>query len=318
MDMNIREDFCLNPKKVVKTNEGYVLHLSKVKLLLNPVNYKEWEILSSAEAVNHLIERGFTNIIVIRRNKEGKPFIKEGNKLYILTDSIEAPKFKLTGRANLLRMAEVLARFHDAGEGFVQPPGIKIKVSWGKKLEKYKTFASKLERYIDYLTQKTVLNQFEEYTKGYVETLLKQAKASVKVLKSMRYLKRLEESMKRKELCLNTVSNNTSKLIDGKIIIIKVFDISYNMIEEDIASLVKKAVGDTGDKSCLDDILLSYGAVRKLDVNSREIVKALVSFPSDSIKTIIKYMNNMGLGDELLAKFKSYIDHDLGTEIMGV
>lgn len=316
--MNIKESYNLNPKRIIKVNDGYLLQLSKVKLVLSHVSYKEWEIQCASEIINRLVSKGFTNIIIIRRNREGKPFINESNTLYILTDNAEELRFKLNSRKNGTAMAEVLAHFHNVAEGFTPPPGVKMKVRWGKKMEKCRNLTMRIEKFVDYISDKKNLSEFEAYAKPYAQELLRRAKASMKILKSMDYIKGLESSMKRKEVCINAISNNTAKLSGGRLTITKVFDIAYNMVEEDVAALIKKLIEETGDKGVYDYVLSTYCRIRNVDENSRRIIRALVSFPFDSIKTISKYMDHMDRGEELLNKLKKYMKNEYKTDILEV
>jgi Ser/Thr protein kinase RdoA (MazF antagonist) len=214
-------------------------------------------------------------------------------------------------------MAELLAKFHNAAEGFIQPPGIKIRVGWGKRMERCRVMTIKLEKYCAVL-KRAASNEFEEMTAEYAENLLKRARASMKVLRSLDYLNSLEGSMKRKEICLNAISSNTAVVVNEKIIITKVFEMGYNMVEEDIASLISKVIQETQDAAVFDRMIEKYQSHRYLGEKSINIIKALVSYPFESIKVITRYQKHPELYGVYLEKFRGYVSKERWTDILGV
>jgi CotS family spore coat protein len=286
--------------------------------MLRQVDVKESEVISSAAIINYVQERGFKNIITIKKNSEGRLYIKEDGKIYIHTDEPSGEKIRFKNIKTGLLMAETLGKFHNAAEGFAQTTGIKVKVNWGRTMEKYRNLTVKIEKFSDYLQRKEKLTTFEQCTKEYVPILLKRAKASMKILRSMNYIKALENSMKRKEICINEISKNTGVISNNKLVITKIFDLGYNMVEEDLACLIKKLIEETGDKQMFEVIVNKYCEFRPLEEASKDIIKALVSYPSDSIKVISKYMKNVDNGDELIEKFKRYVQIESKTDILGV
>jgi CotS family spore coat protein len=323
--MKLCRSYEVKSENLPADDDNYKPRLSRPKYTLKHIDASEWEITSAAAVLEYVSSRGFKSIISIKRDGDSKPYIKNGDKIYALIRVIDGQKLKLRTKENGIRLAQTLGDFHNAAENFMQPPGVKLKVDWGKRMEKYRTLTSRLERYIDYLDEREKLNDFEEFTLGYVEMLLKRAKLSMKVLRSLGYLKALESSMKRKEICLNSVSSNTAVLYRSKVIITKIFDIGYNMVEEDLASLIKKLIEETGDRTVFVDIINAYKDKRNLNEDSEAIIKALISYPFDSIKMIARYFQH-GKNDEdnpiydacLLEKFKKYIEKEMLTDVMGV
>ena len=286
---------------------------------------KEWEVMSTAAVLDYVSSNGFNDILFIKKNGDFKPYVKKGEEIYILMSMVDGKKLKLRTENNGLIFAELLAKFHSAAEGFIQPPGIKIRVDWGKRMERFRMLTSYLEKYINYIRNKETLDEFEEYTWQYTEILIKRAKASMKILKSLGYLKALEGSMKRKEICINCITSNTAIIKRDNAVISKIFELGYNMAEEDIAALIKKLVIETGDRGMFDRVISKYSETREVGEDSENIIKALVSYPSDSIKVILKYYNHTkDMIDEdvlyntgMMNKFKKYISRELLTDVLG-
>lgn len=286
---------------------------------LKSVDVKEWEVLSSCAIIDYVKSNGFKNIISLKKDKDNKPYVKVNNKLYVFTNDDDlGERIDFKNREDVILLARELAEFHNAAEGFIQPSGVKVSVFWGRRMEKCRVLVSKLEKYIDMVEGKDKLDNFQKETLPYLNTLLRRSKKSLKILRSMKYINLLEKSMKVREICLNDVSSNSIKKYDDKIIIIRAFRMGLNMVEEDLAELVRRYLEATNDKEGCIDVLRVYEEVRGLGQYSEEIIRALVSFPSDSLRTISKYMKSGNEGDVLLIKFKKYIFREMKTDILEV
>lgn len=316
--MDIRGLYALKYKNILEIDEGYIVEMQKSNAILRRMDLTQWEVAAAACAVEYLRKNGLENIISIIRTKDGKPCILERNKVYVLMDYVEGEKLKLKTIDEGILMARTMAAFHNAGEGFVQPSGTKIKVFWGKTMEKYRVLTSKIEKYRDYLSSTSKLNSFDQYAIDVIDDFTLRAKACMKILRSEGYLKTLEKSMKKRELCINDLSSSIVGLRDREVIICKIFNIGYNMVEEDIGELINRIVKQTGDKNSLEDIIREYNCIRSLDKNSELIIRALSSYPYDSLKIIGRYLSDMDRADELCGKFKKYVELDKKTDMLEV
>ncbi|QCX33433.1 hypothetical protein FDN13_06745 [Caloramator sp. E03] len=282
------------------------------------VDAKEWEILSANAIINYAVSNGFKSLIRINIVENGKIYTKNTNGLFININEYGSENFRLDNKKNIMIMAAMLAHFHNCAEGFVQPQGIKAKVYWGKRAEKYRALISKLERFKNEVSNKENLSQFEEYVMPYLDELIIRAKACQKIFKSKEYLKALEDSMKKKEVCINSASSCTAVVKNGRPLIVKVFDMGYNLCIEDVALLIKHSIEDSMDKRVYKDIIKKYSSIRKIDNGTDKIIKSYVSFPYYTLKTIKKYMENSKDDEEYIDKFKRVYQIEKISNLMEV
>lgn len=266
----------------------------------------------------YIYENGFNNIATFVCGEDGKPFVYNEGGLFALVNEFEGERYELTQRDNAIEFARLLADFHKQSEGFIKPTGARVKVEWGKTIEKYKTLSRKLERYMKALNQRGANNKFEEETLDYLEPILNRAYRSVKVFKSMGYLKALEKSMLNKEICINAFSDNTAIITPDRNIIIKdVFNLSYNMTLEDLSELIKKGSDKNDVKDIYSNVIKNYSKVRHLDENSKIIIAAIINFPYDSMKILNRYICSKSDEESLLEKFKKYYEREQRVNIWG-
>ena len=316
--MDIKNLYDLKIKKVIQIGDEYEVYVPKSKFYLECVNLKDWQVTCTASIIDYVASNGFYGIENIIKSKEGNAYAKIGGKTYVMVKKAAGTKLKLKNRKDIISMSEFTAAFHNAAEGFVESSGNRVIVKWGKRMEKCRKFAAMLEKYNDFIKETNNSDKFQECTKKYIDILLARSKASMKILRSIEYLKALENSMKKKEVCLNSISNNAAVASNGKLIYVKIFNMGYNMVEEDLADLIKCSMEKSGDLSLYDDIMEKYLTIRKLGSYSPDIVKALVTFPYDSIKVISKYMDDNTKGDELINKFNKNISKEMNTNLLGV
>lgn len=323
--MENRRGQCTRIKGVLKRKEPHVFKLSKTKYSLKRVDKREWEVMSTAAVLDYVLDRGFKDIAFMKKAGDFKPYIKRGEELYVMMSMTLGQKLRLKTEDNGLMLTELLGRFHNAAEGFIQPPGIKLPVLWGKRMERLRMSTSRLEKYINFIKDKEEMNEFEEYTQKFTEMLLKRARASMKILKSLGYLRALERSMKGKEISINGISNNTAVIIGDRVVICKIFEIGYNMVEEDIAALIKKLIQDTGDRRVFNSVTEEYFRIREKGEDSMQIIRAFVAYPFESIKVILRYFDyrrsiteeDFSYNSVMLEKFKKNINKELLTDVLG-
>lgn len=316
--MDIKNLYDLKIKKVIQIGDEYEVYIPKSKFYLECVNLKGWQVACTASIIDYASSNGFYGIENIIKGKDGNAYAKIDGKIYAMVKKAAGTKLKLKNRKDILSMCEFAATFHNAAEGFVESSGNRVIVKWGKRMEKCRKYAAMFEKYNDIIKESNNSDKFQECTKQYIDVLSARSKASMKILRSLEYLKALENSMKKKEVCLNSISNNAAVAFSGKITYVKIFNMGYNMVEEDLADLIKRSMEMSGDLSLYDDIMGKYLTVRKLGGYSPDIVKALVTFPYDSIKVISKYMDDRTKGDELINKFNKSISKEMNTNLLGV
>lgn len=286
--------------------------------VMTKVRIRDGDILSIAMLTQELYDRGFKELCLLHRTPDGKYYTRQGSRLYVYITQIQGDKLRLRDAESGVAFARVLGRFHTAAEGYTMQPGTKLRVCWGRRVEKYRLLTSKLEKYSARIKKTGCSSQFENCTMEHMDELLYRAKSSMKVLKSTRYLMALENSMRERQVCLNAISSNTMKLTDRGPVIVNVFEMGYNMIEEDIGNLIKKVMEQTGDRDAFGNMMEAYTEGRGNMEYSEDIIKALASFPCNSLRMIARYMRSGDEGDCLSDKFSKYAIRELKCNVMEV
>ena len=272
--------------------------------IIKRVEDSQEKIILSSSIIDWVKKRGFNNILDIKKTYYGRPYIKINKKKYLAQLNIKGKKLRLTNNDDLRLAMSTLAKFHLAAEGYPIQSGIKIESSWGRCMEKYKTFISNLEKYAYKVEKYGAKNEFEKVTSNYLDDLYKYSKKTIDFFRSEKYILAIEESMKKREVCINDFTQN-SVLIDKNknAYITKIYSLGYNMCEEDIASILRRYIEETGRIEFLQEMINEYTKIRELSSVSKENLINLVMFPESPIKIISKYMKKGLYKDNMLEKF---------------
>lgn len=267
----------------------------------------EQSILSSSSILEWVKDGRFNNIADIKRTYYGRPYIKIEDDKYILTNNIKGKKLKLSNKNEVIDSIKCLADFHLAAEGYLMPSGIKTVAYWGRCMEKYKTFTCNLEKYQDFLDKNGCKNEFESETKKYLDDLYKASKKSIEFFRSERYIDAIEQSMKRREICINDFTQNSVVTIgkNKQPFITKVFSLGYNMCEEDIATMARRYIEETNCIEFLEEIISEYDKKRSINSVSKENIRYMALFPESPLKIITKYMKKGLYKKDMLQSFLS-------------
>lgn len=274
-------------------------------IVMKRFDINDQNILSSYSILEWANKNGFNDYTKIKRTIYKKPFLNIDNEKYILIEDIKGKKIKLKNKDDILLSINLLARFHSAAEGYVMPSGIKTSANWGRCMEKYKTLTCNLEKYGYMLDGKKNKTKFELETFSYIDELYNLSKKSIDFFRSNNYINAIEKSMKKREICVNDFTQNSLLLLGAnkKPYLTKLFSLGYSMCEEDIASIIRRHIEETGSIEFLEEIINEYDKTRSINNVSKECIKRLALFPETPIKMISKYMKKGVYKEDMLEKF---------------
>lgn len=165
-----------------------------------------------------------------------------------------------------------------------------IKSTIGKEFESYKVQIKRLERHYDNVVKKPCPNDVDKLILGNGKIMLNKAKDSVNYIYEHDYLEVIRRSMNREELCLGKVHANNLRRNKDRIEIGVINDMTYNLVEEDVYSYIKK-LQRLGFNIDVDELIKLFVHASHLSFNSFEYLRGLFSYPRDFFKLWEKYIN---------------------------
>ncbi len=163
----------------------------------------------------------------------------------------------------------------------------RINSSIGKEIESKKVYLRKNIKYITDIKNKSSTNYFEEYIVNEGQQIIDIATRAIGKLLIDDYLSLIRRSMDRYEVTIGRTDEGSIKRKDEDIIIRTKKYMSYNMIENDCYSYIRRMKRKYQFNS-IDDAIKEYVYEANLSSTSYTYIKLLSEYPIESIKILLK------------------------------
>jgi len=166
----------------------------------------------------------------------------------------------------------------------------RIKSTIGKEVESYKVQIKKLQNHYDNIVSKTCTNEVDKLILSNGKIMLKQGKEALNHIYEHDYFGVIKRSMNREEICIGKVDSSNLRKNDGKVEIGIIKDMTYNLVEEDLFSYIKKL---QRKNVCIDEeeLIKLFVHGSHLSFNSFDYLRGLCSYPKDFLKIWERYMD---------------------------
>ena len=165
----------------------------------------------------------------------------------------------------------------------------RINSTIGKEVENFKMQIKKVNRILNRFEKEKNIDYIDIYFIDTATSIVKQASSCIECIEDENYYSLIKRSMKNYELCLGRVDESNLILEEnGDIAIRTVKYISYNLIEQDILSYIKRIkrrkINIDIDK--LIDVFIDKSG---LDDKSKQYIKTLEAYPLESMRLLSRY-----------------------------
>lgn len=163
----------------------------------------------------------------------------------------------------------------------------RIESSIGKEIESFIVQVKKVKKMVSFLRNKEDKNDFDYFIIDEGSKILVEAIKCLNLLNNDEYLRIISRSMNNYEMCLGRVDEGSLKKDDRTIYIRTIRYLSYNMIEHDCYSYIKR-LKRHGYEGNIDNIINDFAYKAQLNKESITYMNLLVNYPIESIKALIK------------------------------
>lgn len=311
----VESEYDIKIKEMKETvKDRYVIDTEKERLLFEEAGDKEACLIFISGIYEYVKEKGFNHIAEIHPTTCGKNYIRTGGKLYTLSSFTESMGKEFSIEKNSREVTKLLAAFHRAAEGYTPPPGGKCKSDWGRWIEKYRKQCRALKKYSILIKDKEDKTEFERMFLKENDCFIKRMEQSIDILKKKGYIDIVEESMKKRQVCLSSFKKYSFYKEKSYINIKSLDKCRYDIIEKDIAELLQKLLEIKSKKYLKDiaELIKTYHSENPLSDNSIEIIKAFILFPEEYEKICSRYCKGKDKWTEkvYIERLKSAMDYE--------
>ena len=259
---------------------------------------------------DYLMSNDFYGLDKMYRTIDGMPSFKFDESVYILIEYSPARRMDLEDKSDIKEMAETLAYFHNAAEGFDDD---RIRRTYGllesgfhKRMGELTRIRKRIKSFGDYSQVDLTVIKYYDY---YMERL----NQAIELLKKSNYSDILRKVEENKSICHNTFKNDNVKKNEKDEIVISGLDgCTYDISILDLADLIRKYVkSDLADEEGLFIILNSYNDKRVLSASERDIIKGMLIYPHKFLKLCNEHYNKrrVCISEASIERFNNCVKH---------
>jgi CotS family spore coat protein len=287
----IADVYNLDIKGIVPYRGIYIINMSNGKKALRKSRFSTERIEFIHGAKEHLQKSGFTNIDRYLCTIMNKPYVQLNGEIYTLSNYIEGRECNFESREDIIRAAELLAKFHKAAKGYIAPSGCRIKdeldklpISFNKRLtelKRLKRAASKGKR------------NFDRVFLQHVDYFCDQADKVIKQIETNAYQNAVKVASLERTFCHHDFTHSNIIHSEDKVFLVN-FDYScYDLKVYDIANFIRRKMRKCNwNRTEARLILKKYLSIEDLSKDEIFVMKLMLQFPQKFWRVANKYYNN--------------------------
>lgn len=261
--------------RFIETNEG--------KKILKRVGYNRQELNFVISAMEHLWRRGFKNIAVPLKQRNGQRFVEKQGQCWFLTDYIFGRESDYSIRQDLREVTKLLARLHIASQGFEPPPAREDRILWGRWPQIFIHRANEMQTFAETIKKKKEQDLFDKRYLEQIPFYRELGFIAAEMVERSAYRKVVEREQRKKSLCHHDAAYHN--FIIGHQNTPFVIDFDYCVCDiplHDVASLIYRNVKKQDwlvQKAAY--IISVYNKVNRIEAEEMEIIAGFLTFPQE-------------------------------------
>lgn len=193
---------------------------------------------------------------------------------------------------SVIAQVDIIINFQNLSKGYTDNVLPRIGGAIGRELEGYKVQIKNLQIDLLYISKKIEKNNVDMFILEEGEKLLDRGMKAIYEAENSNYNKLIRRSMKSYEICLGNVTENNLRINElGNFEIGTIKYLSYNLLENDIYAYLKN-VRKRNNNIDLESLIVYFIEKSKLELDSENYIKSLLSYPAESLRLWDKYRRN--------------------------
>lgn len=273
-----------------RTRTGLVCRTDRGLLELKRTFSDDIGLETEAALKEYLVSRGFDGLDRAYRTTDGMPCFRTEDAAYILIKYVPSERLEAENTDDLSVMADTLARFHNAAEGF-EAEGLRRAAGspedvFSKRAAEFTRIRKRIKTFGDYTKVDLLVIKYYDY---YMERI----KEAEELLKNAGLPEAATETDERKLVCHNAFKNdNVRKSADGRVIVSGLDGCTRDMSAGDVAHLIRRYIKNpAASQDGIRTVLESYSAKRPLSEAELGIIRGMLIFPYKFLKLCNEHYN---------------------------
>lgn len=283
LDVNLFEAMGFKVKQIIPVRSVYRIVTDKGFLCLKRLRFPMEDMNFIFSAVEHLRKRGFSNTFSIVKQKNDDDFISFKGEKYFLTEWIDGRECDFLNPLDIDAAIDVLARLHNAAEGYFPPLCPENRNYYGKWPENFRMRIDEMKLIKEQVLAKPEKGDMDEIYLDYVDMCINDGEEALLLLNKTDYKGLSEEAAKKGGFIHHDFAHhNILHTFDGRTYVV---DFDYCIMDiriHDIGSLIIRNMKKTNwDMDKALDILESYDCRNPISNIELSVLAPFFLFPQD-------------------------------------
>ncbi|MGE5632308.1 MAG: CotS family spore coat protein [Caulobacteraceae bacterium] len=283
LDVNLFEMMGLKVKQIIPVRSVYRISTDKGFFCLKKLRFSMDEMNFILSAVEHLKENGFQSVFNIVKQNDGSRFLDFMGEKYFLTEWIDGRECDFLNPMDLETAIEVLAKLHNATEGFMPTVCPDCRNYLGKWPENFIKRIEEMRSIKEQVMLKQDKNEMDSIYMDYADMCIKDAEDALELLNGSGYPELVLEAESKKSFIHHDYAHhNILHTFDGRTYVV---DFDYCILDvgvHDLGSLIlrnmKKSNWDA-DKAM--SIIEIYDRINPISQKELKTMAPFFLFPQD-------------------------------------
>ncbi|MGI6586316.1 MAG: CotS family spore coat protein [Lutisporaceae bacterium] len=283
LDVKLFEAMGFKVKQIIPVRSVYRIVTDKGFYCLKKLKFSIEDMDFIFAAMKHLKGKGFNSAFNIVKQENGDDYISFKGGKYFLTEWMDGRECDFQNPVDLDAAIEVLARLHNASEGFNPAVCPSDRCWYGKWPEYFSKRVEEMKQMKEQVLERPEKNEVDRIFLDYVDMCINDGEEAMQILSKTGYKSLSEEAAVKKSFIHHDfVHHNIIHTFDGRIYVV---DFDYCIMDirmHDVGSLIlrnmKKTNWDT-DKAL--DILESYDRRNPIKSGELKVLIPFFLFPQD-------------------------------------
>ena len=308
----IEENYDLEVKSITTIKNTYKIS-SDEEYCFKIVKYNFPHFYFILSAMDHLKNKGFSNILEIIKNKKGSLYVEllDGSYAY-LTKWIEARQADYNDMNELEKVSETLSKLHVYSRDFTITPLMKPRIYWLSWINTFKTRRDEILDFAHRISQKANKSEVDIIFLNNVDEEIKRANKSIEGLINSEYVSIMEEHLMKREFCHHDFANHN--ILIGKDSKINIIDFDYCILDShlhDLSSLLLRSMKyNRWDIKKANKVFEGYSKNIEISKEEKQVMKFFMLFPQDFWQRGLQiYWEQQPWGEDFfIQKINKYLD----------
>lgn len=242
-------------------------------------------------AISHLTNAGFKNIMKIHPTIDNKKYIELDRGYGFLCDWVDSREANFDNPVELKMCVETLSKLHLASRGFLPLNCYGYRNQYGKWISKFKRRCDELLYFKALIMDKNINSEFDSIYLKYFESSYKQGLKTIRDLEGSKYYSIMEEHNKLSGFCHHDTANHNFLITADLDIYLIDFDYCiYDTHLHDLSSIIIRNLKyGNWDMDTLEFILDVYGNNIQINAEERYLIFCFMEFPQDFWQIGLQY-----------------------------